>query len=134
MNTTRTMRNIATIQLVIAFGCCLICILPSLECLISIYFALPTIVVWWLGIRLMIGYYNISQGKQGMLQTRRLWFESLIFNVTIAVIGISLSIISSEITLGYFFLLMPSVLGSILAICALLLPPENNWTLEHKTF
>ncbi len=132
MNANRTMKNIASIQLVIAFGSCLIFLLPSVYSFLTIYFIVPMIGIWWIGIRLMIGYYNISEGKCSVSETRGFWLGSLIFNAVGVVIGFLVLKDSSGLPLEYMFGFLPALAGSIFALLALFIPAENTKTLEHK--
>lgn len=132
MSAEKTMRNIASIQLVIAFAACLIFILPSLYSFLTIYFIVPMLGIWWIGIRLMIGYYNISEGKRGILQTRGFWFGSLIFNAVSVVIGLWVLKDNLGLPLEYMFGFLPALVGSILATLALLVPAKNTNRLEPQ--
>ena len=132
MNAVKTMKNIASIQLVIAFGSCLIFILPSLYSFLTIYLILPMLGIWWIGIRLMIGYDNISQGKSSILQTRGFWFGSLIFNAL--GVGIGLWILKDGWGSEYIFSCVPGLVSIILATIALLVPAENTNNLEPSSF
>jgi hypothetical protein len=132
MNTVRIMKNIAWPQLVIAIISALFFIPLSLVFCLYFYPVLPTIGAWWIGIRLIVGYYNISEGKHSILETRRFWFGSLIFNAIGVVIGFLILKNNSSLSPGYVIGSLPSLVGSILAILALLVPAESTKTLESQ--
>jgi hypothetical protein len=124
MNATQNMKIVAWIQLVIALISTLVFIIPSL----SLFLAM--IGIWWLGIRLLIGYYNISQGKRSIRETRRFWKGSLAFNVIGIVVGIAF--INRYDPFRDILYFLPGIAGIILAIIALLIPAEKLQTLEYQ--
>jgi hypothetical protein len=154
MNAVRTMKNISTIQFVIASISTLVFLPPSLYAfydifslvlnetvlslaidmmLFGIMFLLgPIIGVWWYGIQMLIGYYNISKGKYEISETRAFWNTSLVCNVFgLMILGFFAVAMHAEHP-EFSLAIPPALTGSILAFIALRIPAENSQILEPQ--
>ncbi len=131
MNATQKMQKVVEIQCNVAALSILIFIARGLYSFLTGILILPMIVVWWIGIRLIIGYENISRGRVDTSQTRKFWFGSLVFNVVGVIFG-ALFLIRFSVSLEYCLGLVPGLLSSCIAIMALLLPTQTVQHLEHQ--
>lgn len=89
MNAENEMRKIAEIQCNLAVVSILLFIALSgwfvisllwIQSIVSLLLILPFVASWWLGIRLLSGYENISRGRVNIAETRNFWCGSLAFN------------------------------------------------------
>ncbi len=154
MNSVRAMKNIATIQFVIASISTLAFLPLSLYAFYDIFsFVLDTNVlslaivgmvlgiiyllgpitgVWWCGIQLLIGYRNISKGKYEISKTQAFWKTSLAFNVLgFMVLSFFALVVRTEYP-EFRFTMLPPLIGSILAVIALRIPAKSNQNLEPQ--
>jgi hypothetical protein len=133
MNAVRIMQNVAKIQLVIAVISTLVFLLPSLYSFLTIVLILPMIGIWWLGIRLIVGYCNISEGNFSIQEIQHFWIGSWLFNIPGFVGLLIMLLLSSSLSLEYWLAMSPSIAGTILSSIALLIPAENQ-NLEFQKF
>jgi hypothetical protein len=131
MNGNQTMKTIANIQFTIALLSALLFILPSLFGFFTVYLILPVILVWSIGIRLMRGYSDISEGNRSISESRGLWFATLIFNAIGVFIGV-LWLNGNNYPVEDNFGLVPGILSCIFAIIGLLIPAEKSQILESQ--
>jgi hypothetical protein len=154
MKNVRAMKKIATTQFVIASISTLVFLPPSLYAfydifalvlnetvlslaikmmLFGIIFLLgPIIGVWWYGIQMLIGYYNISKGKYEISETRAFWNASLVFNVFgFMILGFFVVAMYAEHP-EFSLAIPPALIGSVLAFIALRIPAETSQILEPQ--
>jgi hypothetical protein len=153
MKNVRAMKNIATIQLVIASISTLVFLPPSLYAFYDIFSLVlnnvlptafemmlfgimlllgPIIGVWWYEIQMLIGYYNISKGKYEISETQAFWNTSLVCNVFGFMILGSFAVMMYTEHPEYCLAILPALIGSLLASIALRIPAENSQNLEHR--
>lgn len=152
MKNVHAMKKIATVQLVIASISILVFLPPSLYAFHNIFsfvlnqtvllFAIemmifgimlllgPIIGVWWYGIQMLIGYYNISKNKYEISETRAFWSASFVSNfVGFVILGIFAIAVYTQRP-EFCLAILPALIGSILAFIALRIPAEKSQILE----
>jgi hypothetical protein len=98
---------------------------------LSIHSGLSTLSMlsfWWLGVRLLIGYENISRGRVNISQTQKFWFGSLTFNA----VGIISCLSNGFLGGASIFILSPAFLGCVFAIIALRIQHKSTKNLEPQ--
>jgi hypothetical protein len=137
------MKTIALIQYVIAVMCEVVFGLASLGIIwigfigltvgSPVFLLVPLVFfLWFVGLRMLKGYDNISSGRLGMTETRTLWQGSLAFNGAGLLAGAVLLLNIRDCPFEYWLVLIPVFSGTALAIAALLIPTEADQTLEPQ--
>jgi hypothetical protein len=87
----------------------------------SVISTLSMIASWWIGVRLLIGYENISRGRVNIAETRKFWYGSLAFNGAGFLAGAVLLLNIRNCPFEFWLVLIPVFAGNVLAITALLI-------------
>jgi hypothetical protein len=141
LNTENLMKIIANIQFWIGLISALVLSWFSLYSFLFIYPILPGIGMWWFGLRLLKGYYGLTTRQRTVVEIRRFWFGSLAFNLMglITCFGLNFYISHQPNSMLEFIdpsggklLAIPSLIGTILAIVALLIPAQKVQHLEPQ--
>jgi hypothetical protein len=142
-NRRHFMKTIALIQYVIAVMCEVVLGLASLGIIwigfigltvgSPVFLLVPLVFfLWFVGLRMLKGYDNISSGRLGMTETRSLWQGSLAFNGGGLVAGAALLLNIRDCPFEYWLVLISALAGTVLAIIALLIPTTQEPNLESQ--
>jgi hypothetical protein len=139
MKSIHAMKILAKVQLYLALVSSFLFFLPALYGFAFIIPIIFIILLWWFGLRLTYGYYNISKGIWEDLALLKFWGGSLVFNLPGALILMYTLIFRDHSFLDFFsyflsyfsdwFWIM-SLLGSVIAIIAMQIANQIKADLE----